>query len=572
MIKIEQAVQIQEKVKVGDELLPALPFNTIDEVYADVNKNIMLREKLTDTDIKIDAVKRETDTILENVNTIETTVKELQTSVGEGGNLSQEITNLETSTAAVKEGTTLTSENVENTTTELTNLQAAIGEHSKLIIDSEEGVHGFKVVNGVLYYEDNGVWREIKTGGTDLELIKHALSGKISLNQFIIRKANSTVLGGCYRDGFYFLNNITPRYKTVTAQINMDDENPNTAVTYAGNVGDVLTPGSSAWDDFFGHYPCLFQNGSEVGEIQKENFNKFSDGGSADITSGNAGDLMIAFPRLGLNISTEGRIITVSMTNNPDDPNFKYYAHTRGDAAKSKFYLGAYDGVVLNGKLRSLSGKAATTNYTATEMRRYAQANGTGYEQFLFYQLVFIQSMYILKYKSLYSQQKVGMGYSMNMTSFKNTGGTETKGMDWGEQNGSDHMKLFGLEGLWGNVSNWVDGVRSQTINGSTKIKTTLDNFANIDNATNIYDSLYNTTLDGWVKSVMGTTECGYIPYEIGGTNRTFFTDRILTGINNYAFFGGSKDHNTECGIFNFRINSNTNTKSNLIGARLSFL
>ena len=572
MIEMEQAIQIQEKVKVGDELLPALPFNTIDEVYVDVGKNIMLREKLTDTDIKIDTVKSETDTTLEKVNRIENTVTELQTSVGEGGNLSQEITNLETSTTAVKEGTTLTTESVENIKNELTNLQSSINEHSQLIIDSEEGVHGFKVINGVLYYEDNGVWREIKTGGTDLELIKHALSGKISLNQFIIRKANSTVLGGCYRDGFYFLNNITPRYKTVTAHINLDDSNPETAVRYAGNVGDVLTPGSSDWDEFFGHYPCLFKNGAEVGELQKNDFKKFLDSTSADITTGNAGDLMIAFPRLGLNISTEGRIISVSMTNNPDDPNFKYYAHTRGDVAKSKFYLGAYDGVVLNGKLRSLRGKAATTNYTATEMRRYAQANGTGYEQFLFYQLVFIQSMYILKYKSLCSQQKVGMGYSMNMTSFKNTGGTETRGMDWGEQNGSDHMKLFGLEGLWGNVFNWVDGVRSQTIDGSAKIKTTLDNFGNIDNATNIYDSLYNTVLDGWVKSVMGTTECGYIPYEIGGTNRTFFTDRVIGGINNYAFFGGSKHHNTECGIFTFRLNSDTNTKSNLIGARLSFL
>ena len=77
------------------------------------------------------------------------------------------------------------------------------------------------------------------------------------------------------------------------AIIDLSNSNPATCVTYADDaVG--MTAGDSAWDEFFGHYPVLLKNGVEVGKLNPNNFDQFEDGTTADISSGNAGDAMIA--------------------------------------------------------------------------------------------------------------------------------------------------------------------------------------------------------------------------------------------------------------------------------------
>ena len=45
--------------------------------------------------------------------------------------------------------------------------------------------------------------------------------------------------------------------------------------------------------------PCLFKNGAVVGYLNPDNFAQFEDGSVADITSGDAGDVMIEIPKTG---------------------------------------------------------------------------------------------------------------------------------------------------------------------------------------------------------------------------------------------------------------------------------
>lgn len=208
------------------------------------------------------------------------------------------------------------------------------------------------------------------------------------------------------------ISGVPKQYKTMTAIINLVNSNPTTSIAYADDAVDMVAK-SDEWDEFFGHYPVLFKDGEEVGKLDPKNFAKFEDGSAADITSGNAGDVMIAFPRRGLKIETseDGNTCIISMTDNPDDENFKYYAHTKGETRKEIFYKGVYKGVLSSDKMRSLSGKTPLKNLTIENGRTYAQNNGTSYEQSGFYQLVFNQSMYILKYKNLDSQTVLGKGY-----------------------------------------------------------------------------------------------------------------------------------------------------------------
>ena len=359
-----------------------------------------------------------------------------------------------------------------------------------------------------------------------------------------------------------------PLPRTMTVVIDQSNSNPETCITYADDaVG--MTPGSSEWDSFFGHYPCLLKNGVEVGRLNPNNFAQFENGTSADITSGNAGDVMIAFPKLGYKISTSGDIVTVSMTEKPDAEGYCYLAHTRGTTVKDKFYLGAYKGYVSSSKLRSLSGKTPTVNTTIGNFRTYAQANGSGYDQSAFYQLVFRQCMYLLKYKNLNSQTAVGYGY-VNGSSAVLTGGTNTKGMDFGETTGTLHMKLFGLEDFWGNVYEFIDGIFSDS---SRNILTATENFNDTGSGyTNQGASGFSSDTGGYMSKVQGTSEKGFVLKDKNGSATTYYSDSAYVYASRLAYFGGNWDSRASAGAFLLHVARVASGSISSISARLMYL
>lgn len=369
----------------------------------------------------------------------------------------------------------------------------------------------------------------------------------------------------------------TPQpYRKMTVKIDLSNSNPATCCTYADDAVDMVA-GSADWDDFFGHYPCLFKDGAEVGKLNPGDFTKFEDGSAADITSGAAGDVMIAFPRRGLTISTIDDILTVSMTDDPDNDDFKYYAHLRGKNRRDVFYLGAYKGYFLDTKLRSLSGKSPCVNAKIGNFRTYAQANGSGYEMTGFYQITYLQAMYLLKYKSLDSQTAVGMGYVSGSNAIA-TGGTEAWGMDCElikqtnptyMTDSKHHVKVFGLEDLWGNVYEFVDGLCSS----STKnILTATDNFN--DSGTGYTDNGQGTTsnLSGYMSKPQGTTEKGFIAKANNGSSTTYFCDYACLYNSAVTYFGGYYSYEAYAGVFWLNMSSSALYSSSNVGARLMYL
>lgn len=151
-------------------------------------------------------------------------------------------------------------------------------------------------------------------------------------------------------------------YQTMTAVINLSNSNPTTCVTYAD---DAVGMTAEQWDEFFGHYPVLLKDGKEVGRLDRNNYALFEDGSLADIESGKSGDVMIAFPRRGLKITKSGTTtMTISMTNDPDNPDFKYYAHQRGSVQKNVFYIGAFKGT-----------RTVTTNFVRYRVKHQQSAS-----------------------------------------------------------------------------------------------------------------------------------------------------------------------------------------------------
>lgn len=368
------------------------------------------------------------------------------------------------------------------------------------------------------------------------------------------------------------------QYKTMTAIIDLTDSNPATCVSYADDaVG--MTAGDSAWDEFFGHYPVLLKNGVEVGKLNPNNFDQFEDGTTADISSGNAGDAMIAFPRRGLTIKTVENKVYVSMTNDPNNADFEYNAHTRGSTVKDVFYLGVYKGYTSSDKLRSLKRKTITNNQTIETFRTQAQANGDGYEQSGFYQLTFRQCMYILKYKNLDSQTAVGYGcVSSNLSNVVQSGGTETWGMDCEVIKATNpsymtdknhHVKCFGLEDFWGNISEWIDGI---FIDSSRNILTANSGFNNFGKGyTNNGNGDASTNIANYMSKPQGSTKAGFVVKEVNASQTTYFCDSASLIATDGMRFGGFYNEGDRCGVFNF-VGNDVSTTGVHVGARLMYL
>lgn len=360
----------------------------------------------------------------------------------------------------------------------------------------------------------------------------------------------------------------TPQpYKIMTVKIDLSNSNPETSVTYADDaVG--MTAKSDAWDEFFGHYPVLLANGVEVGKLNPDNFAQFENGSSADITSGSAGDVMIAFPRRGVRIETNGNIVTISMTDDPDNADFEYLAHERGTIRKEKFYLGAYKGYTNSSKLRSLSGKTPTVNQTIGTFRTQAQANGEGYENSGFYQLIFRQVMYILKYKNLDSQTALGQGYTEGNAAVA-TGGTNTNGMDYGTTSSTTRIKLFGLEDFWGNVWEWIDGI----VTDSTRnILTATDNFNDSGSGYTNQGQGATSNIGGYMSVPQGTTKTGFLAKTVGGSATTYFCDYASLYASCVAQFGGYWGDGSYAGAFHLYVSNASSRSSSGIAARLMYL
>lgn len=360
----------------------------------------------------------------------------------------------------------------------------------------------------------------------------------------------------------------TPQpYKIMTVKIDLSNSNPETSVTYADDaVG--LTAKSDAWDEFFGHYPVLLKNGVEVGKLNPDNFAQFEDGSSADITSGSAGDVMIAFPRRGVRIETNSNIVTISMTDDPDNADFEYLAHERGTTRKEKFYLGAYKGYTNSSKLRSLSGKTPTVNQTIGTFRTQAQANGDGYENSGFYQLIFRQVMYILKYKNLNSQTALGQGYTGGSSAIT-TGGTNTNGMDYGTTSSTTRVKLFGLEDFWGNVWEWIDGI----VTDSTRnILTATDNFNDSGNGYKNQGQGATSNIGNYMSVPQGTTKTGFLAKAVGGSATTYFCDCASLYASCVARFGGHWGNGSDAGAFRLDVSNASSVSGSAVAARLMYL
>lgn len=363
--------------------------------------------------------------------------------------------------------------------------------------------------------------------------------------------------------------------KIYGVRIDMNNSNPLTSVVYTDDAVN-MTPapaggGISEWDNVYPYSeikPCLLRAGEVQTYLNPNNLAQKADGTPADITTGNNGDVMVEFPVIYWKIWREGQYLYVKYANYKIDSTWKALAHTKGSTLKDNIYIGAFLGHELNGKLRSLSGKTVTANKTIGDFRTLAQANGGGYSQMPHFAVLMLQILYLIKYKSRDSQTALGRGFVDGNSAGVATGGTNTKGVDFGETTGKQQMKFLNIEDFWGNYYYWLDGLVTDS---SYNLLYSNDNFNDAGVGYEKFTTGLSAYISGYIDDVWGNTETGFIIKSKNGSATTHFCDYGYLSSGKVACFGGDWDGGCSAGFAQLGLGDSASVADSDVAARLFY-
>ena len=311
-------------------------------------------------------------------------------------------------------------------------------------------------------------------------------------------------------------------------EVDENNLNPRTAVTYINeNIGftpATVTNGKinwGSWEQFVKDisYRCLVKDGVERYKVQYDNPTKKLDGSSAILT-GADGDLFTKFI-----------------------PIWRKYTKT------TKGY------------------KIELSDKPFTGAKSLVSELENGYNQFNNPIMILLQDLYLLIFKDRDSQTALGRGHVDDSSKYSNTGGTNGKGYIYGETTGKLQMCFLGIEDLWGNKFQWVDGL---VTDGSYNILTGTKSFNDSGSGYTKITTGISSSLSGYTKTVQGG-DAGYVLADTAGSTSTGYCDYGYLNSGWVAHFGGDRSNGDNAGAFGVGLNHSASFSSSRYGARLCF-
>lgn len=390
-------------------------------------------------------------------------------------------------------------------------------------------------------------------------------------------------------------------------KINTNDSNPESSVTYIGDavgkrpvkmnfINNTFSWGDWDKDEFFMPKPCMLRyDGTVDYYLDPDDYTKKADGTPSNISDSTYfGNAMMEWGRDGNKIwykvvpENNSNSCTVYISNKKNDNEYVAWSfYDCNNEPKDHFYTPIYNGYLIDGRLRSISGRVPVTYKDADDEITYAVANnnvGTniGIHWFteVFADRLLINYLLVLIGKSLDTQAVFGHGYTRDKSVLQ-TGTMNTKGMFYGEATGESGVKVFGMEHYWGNMRRRTAGILMSS--GTFKYKLT---YGRVDGSS---EDGYNIAGSGYI-SGKSITSTGYIskmsflangtcfPQIANGSSSSYYSDYIKynTG-SNYVAFGGPcdddqlYDYDYQSGAFTISANLLPSKVDYLTGASVSF-
>lgn len=346
-------------------------------------------------------------------------------------------------------------------------------------------------------------------------------------------------------------------------------------------------------------------------------------GGGASVLTGADGNVMVEIPKFYYRQTRVGSLYTWEISH-VELPSFVVHPAFEKDGVEvATRYYSAYDACVYdesatayisglnndnndgaNGvgvdvtattgdKLASVKGVYPMVGLTRAEFRTIAANVGSGWRQVDFTLWSAVQLLYLVEYQTFASQGVLGAGNtngsylasSADQNDSPSTiagagdaignGSTDTtSGAGVSAKPGTSFMKYRGIENLYGNTSNWADGINiNVTSTGNVHITNDASDFA--DNTSTNMDLIATALETGsnFIRDLLPSEGAFLASSVSGASSTTYITDRHFgsASSNRVALVGGDASAGAAAGVFCLRGSRSSGFASRYIGARLSF-
>ena len=399
----------------------------------------------------------------------------------------------------------------------------------------------------------------------------------------------------------YIAETPTGPYKDVVRygiKIKKSDSNPATRMTYMydaeGKTPAKMNYSTGAFD--YGSWgnawfikknkPVMLKSdGTEDYELDPSDYSKKADGSSSDYNNINYnGNVMARIPLVYVSMSQDSNYEYITISNKKFDDTYKAIAHTKSDGTVvDNIYLACFKGNVSSSKARSISGRIDKDEYNIQQWTNYATANGSGWNIGTWGQRMLINSLLWIIGRSDDTQTTFGRGNASSYSDNTSTGGGNSsyyymiatgnlynKGQFFGYNDNYHQVKIFHIEGWWGDRWNFIHGLMKS---GSVKVS--------LIGPYNYTGSGYTTvsgpyTSGGGYTSTTMTNEYGRFTTAVNGSETTYTCDYYYCQSNTsntyFAFVGGYCYSGASCGASCVGVSQSASDSGWVFGASLSFV
>ena len=289
------------------------------------------------------------------------------------------------------------------------------------------------------------------------------------------------------------------------------------------------------------------------------------------------GDVMVKIPKFYFQRYREGNIEHIRIADKKTTGFDLHPAFNHAGVEVNHIYVGAYKTSSNN---KSVSGASPQVNQTRATFRSNAKEKGAGWSLIDISALSAIQMLMLVEFADNNMQSKIGRGYCDGNSAVLNTGSCDSVANLTGRPAGTDgnvDVVWRGIEGFWGNVWEFVDGLNFN--NGTYYVCNDISKYAD-DTATN-YTALSFKVATNWSSSYItnegldtGDNKHVMLPAAAGsGSESTYECDACWSSTGFCVFdISGSLLNGSKCGLFVADMSLGSSDSVNNAGSRLLYI
>lgn len=289
------------------------------------------------------------------------------------------------------------------------------------------------------------------------------------------------------------------------------------------------------------------------------------------------GDVMVKIPKFWFRRYRDGNIEHIKIADNAADGFTLHPAFNHSGVETDCIYVGAYK---TSGNNKSVSGAKPQGSQARATMRTNAKAKGDGWSLIDIAALSAIQMLILVEFAANNVQDAIGRGLCDNNSAIIKTGSCDGVANLTGRPTGTDgkvDVVWRGVEGLWGNVLEWVDGVNWNS--GTYYVCNDPSKYA--DDTAADYTALSYKGATSWNTAYIneegidnGNNPHVMLPAAAGsGSESTYYCDACWGKTAWRGFPAGSKlDASSAGGLFSCRFDYPASATDTNVGSRLLYI